>query len=206
MKKLPLFFAFAFSTLLWSCNDHNVPSSASYQLDDTKSVAVWKGSQRTGYFNEGAITVKSESMMVTDGKVIGGSFTIPLSSIVNFNLPTDELKQTLVHHLQSADFFNMALHPNLTYTITSVTPYSGTEGVAGANYLVNGNLTMLGISNPVSFPAKIDLTNNQIAVDATVKVDRTKWGIVYAADPALPDDNYINPDIDIHLKLVGGKQ
>ncbi|WP_420151002.1 YceI family protein [Spirosoma sp.] len=207
MKKLLLFSAFAFSTLLWSCmTDHNVPSAVSYKLDDTKSVAEWKGYLRTGYFNEGAISVKSEQLIVNEGKVTGGSFTIPVSSIVNFNLPTDSIKHLLVHHLQSPDFFNMAIHPNLTYDITSVTPYSGTEGVAGANYQVQGNLTMLGKTNPVSFPAKIDLNNNQMTVDATLKVDRTKWGITYAADPALPADSQIQPNIDIHLKLVGSKQ
>lgn len=185
--------------------DHNTPSAVRYQLDETMSVAEWKGYLRTGYFNEGAISVQSQNLMVIDGKVASGSFTIPVSSIVNFNLPTDSIKHVLVHHLQSPDFFNMAMHPNLTYDITSVTPYSGTGGLMDANYQVNGSLMMLGQTNPVSFPARIDLVNNQILVDATLKIDRTKWGITYASDPSLPADGQILPDIDIHLKLTGNK-
>jgi len=206
MNKVSLFFAIAFLTIVWSCmTDHNTPSAVRYQLDETMSVAEWKGYLRTGYFNEGAISVQSQNLMVNDGKVASGSFTIPVSSIVNFNLPTDSIKHVLVHHLQSPDFFNMAMHPNLTYDITSVTPYSGTGGLMGANYQVNGSLMMLGQTNPVNFPARIDLVNNQILVDATLKIDRTKWGITYASDPSLPADGQILPDIDIHLKLTGNK-
>jgi polyisoprenoid-binding protein YceI len=207
MKKVTLLGALALATLVWNCKPGPVdPTVDAYRLDDTKSVAEWKGSLRTGYFNDGAVTVKSDQLMVQDGKVTGGSFTIPVSSIVNFNLPTDAVKQQLVHHLQSADFFNMALHPNITYAITSVTPYSGGEGVAGANYQVNGNLTILGKTEALNFPAKIQVMNNQLAAEATLKVDRTKWGVNYASDSSLPDENYIMPNIDIHLKLAGNKQ
>jgi polyisoprenoid-binding protein YceI len=207
MKNVTLFSAIALATLLWNCKHDSVePTVDAYKLDDKKSVAEWKGSLRTGYFNEGAITVKSDQLLVQDGKVTGGSFTIPVSSIVNFNLPTEELKEQLTHHLQSADFFNMALHPNITYAITSITPYTGKEGVAGANYQVNGDLTMLGKTNAVAFPARIQVENGQLAVEATLSVDRTKWGINYATDPNLPDEGYIMPAIGIHLKLAGSKQ
>ncbi|GAB3897311.1 hypothetical protein GCM10028803_15670 [Larkinella knui] len=204
MKKVALFCGIALTTLLLNCtNDHLDPALDTYRLDET-SVAIWKGSLRTGYFNEGAITVQSDLLTVKDGKVTGGSFTIPVSSIVNYNLP-DSLKHQLVHHLQSADFFNMALHPTITYTITSLAPYAGGAGIPGANYQVNGNLTMLGTTHPVNFPAKINLAANQLSVEATLTVDRTRWGITFSSDPALPDAQYILPDIDIHLKLAGNK-
>lgn len=192
----------ALSALLWNCKTDAVEST-DYQLDDKKSVAEWKGHLKTGYFNEGSIAVKSDQLTVEEGKVMGGSFTIPVSSIVNFNLPADSLKTMLVHHLQSPDFFNMALHPNITYKINQVVPYTGTDGIAGTNYQVKGALTMLGKTNEVNFPAKIQLNNNQLNVEASLKVDRTKWGINYAADPTLPAESYILPDIDIHLKLSG---
>ncbi|MFD1141465.1 YceI family protein [Larkinella insperata] len=207
MKKVALLSAIAvLAAGLWNCTtDHLDPSQEAYQLDETKSVAVWKGSQRTGNFNEGAITVKSDQLTVQNGQVTGGSFTIPVSSIVNYNL-LDSLKPILVGHLQSADFFNMALHPNITYTITGIAPYAGSNGLAGSNYQVSGNLTMLGKTNPVVFPARIQLNDNQLTVEATLEVDRTNWGITYASDPALPDDHYILPNLGIHLKLFGNKK
>lgn len=206
MKKGSLFGAIALTTLLLNCTqDHLDPTQDAYRLDEKTSVAVWQGRLRTGYFEEGTIAVKSDALTVKDGQLTGGSFTIPVSSIISTSLP-DSLKPVLVHHLQSADFFAMALHPNITYAITSLSPYSGSEGVAGANFQVNGNLTLLGKTNPVNFPARIDLNNGQLAVEATLKVDRTKWGMTYSADPALPDAQYILPEIDIHLKLAGNKQ
>jgi len=112
------------ATLFWNCTDHNVQTS-NYELDASKSVAEWKGYLKTGYFNEGSIAVKSENLFIKDGKIAGGSFIIPLSSILNFNLPTQEVKEQLVHHLQSPDFLNMALHPDLKFEIKDITACSG---------------------------------------------------------------------------------
>lgn len=207
MKKQ--FFLFLIvAAAMWNCTDHEVEVTKKYELDASKSVAQWKGYLKTGYFNEGTIAVKSESLVVSEGKVSGGSFTIPVSSIINLNLPVDSLKEMLVHHLQSPDFFNMALHPNVKYDITTVAPYSGSNvgDVTGANFLVSGSLTILGKSNAVSFPAKIDISDDSIYVEGKVKFDRTKFGINFASDPALPAENYIEPLIDVHLKLSGSKK
>ena len=206
MKKLIIILSAA-TFLLWNCTDHEIETS-NFELIPVQSVAEWKGFLKTGYFNNGTINVFSNSLVVQNGKVTGGSFTIPLSSIVNLNLPTEELKEQLVHHLQSADFFNMALHPDISYNITNITAYSGSspEDIQGANYLVNGTLTILGKSNPVSFPAKIVVAGNLLTVEANAKFDRTKWGITFASDPALPAENYIEPVVEIHLKLTGSKK
>ncbi|SKB85672.1 YceI family protein [Dyadobacter psychrophilus] len=205
MKK-QLLTLLALISIGFSCTDHDVETT-NYKLDEAISIAEWKGYLRNEYFNEGSIAIKSESLIIRDGKVQSGSFTIPIASIVNFNLPTEELKQTLVHHLQSADFFNMALHPEVKFNITGVAPYTGTgEGViAGANQLVNGNLTMLGITHSISFPARIEVNGSNLKVEGKLKIDRTKWGITYATDPALPDDAVIKNEIDLHLKLAGNK-
>lgn len=207
MKKQLLLLAALCSSMFACTEDHEIESTA-YELNPATSVAEWKGHQRTGYFNEGTITVGSDVLTIVDGKVQGGSFTIPVSSIVNFNLPTDELKHQLVHHLQSADFFNMALHPEVTYQITSVVPFSesGDGIITGANYQVNGNLTILGVTKPVNFPARIVVNGSSFALEATTQFDRTQFGITYASDPALPDDHYIKPMVDVHLKLSGSRK
>ncbi|WP_229208709.1 YceI family protein [Dyadobacter luticola] len=196
----------AVSVSVWNCTDH-APDTANYKLNDAVSVAEWKGYLKTGYFNEGSITVKSESLVIRDGQVKSGSFTIPVSSILNFNLPTDELKHQLVHHLQSPDFFNMALHPDVKFEISNVSPFSGTgeNVVPGANFQVTGNLTMLGKTNLIVFAAKIDLIGDDFKLEALAPIDRTKWGMNYATESNLPDDASIKPVIDVHLKLSGKK-
>ncbi|WP_025762357.1 YceI family protein [Dyadobacter tibetensis] len=204
MKKelIPLIFA---STILWNCTDHEPVKT--YQLREQESVAEWKGYLRTGYFNEGSIGVRSESLTVSDQVITGGTFTLPLSSLVNFNLPNEDLKQELIHHLQSPDFFNMALHPTMKFKISGLSPYtgSGEDVVSGANYEVKGDLSILGITHEISFPAKIVFKGDDFTVEGLVKVDRTKWGILYGTDESQPAENIIEKVIDIHLKLEGGK-
>ena len=206
MKKRIILLA-SMSAFFWNCTDHDLQDSSKFSLNP-QSVAEWKGFLKTGYFNNGTISVESENIDVRGGKVVGGSFNIPVASIINLNLPTEDIKEQLVHHLQSPDFFNMTLHPSVTYDISDVTPYTGKkEGdIAGANYLVNGTLMILGKKNPVSFPARIVVAGNLLSVEANVKFDRTKWGITFASDPNLAPENYIEPLVEIHLQLSGNKK
>jgi polyisoprenoid-binding protein YceI len=194
-------------TLFSSCEKDHDATSTSYKLDESKSMAEWQGFLRTGYFNAGSISVASEELQVLNGQIISGRFVLPLSSLINFNLP-DAQKPLLINHLQSADFFNMALHPNLRFTITQVTRYASgdAKAVSGANYTVTGNLTMLDQTHSISFPAKINVNKQKLTVQADVQVDRTQWGITYASDPSLPDEHYIMPEIKLHLDLQGDRQ
>jgi polyisoprenoid-binding protein YceI len=193
----------AASFILSGCTDHMKFSR--YELDATRSLATWRGYLRTGYFNEGSIAIESSGISVADGKITGGAFTMPLSSISNFNLPTAELKRELVHHLQSAVFFNMVLHPTLKFEITGITTYSGfgDDVIDGANYQVSGMLTMLGKAKLIGFPAKVIFNGEIVTLEAKTGVDRTQWGMVYGTDETQPAEAIIEPVIDIHLKLEG---
>lgn len=202
--KTIIFSAIA-ATLFWTgCTTDHVIQKTAYVIDET-SVAEWKGSM-PGTFNIGSFDVESENLQAENGQIKSGTFIIPIASIKNFNLP-DNLKPQLLGHLQSADFFNMVLFPEATFKITGIAPYTGTDtsAVAGANYLVSGDFTMIGKTNPINFPAKIDLSNGKLQTEATFKIDRTKWGMNYATDPAA-EGHYIFSDVDIHLKIWGTKE
>lgn len=179
-----------------------------YELVAEQSVAEWKGYLKTGYFNEGEIAVKSVALKVKDDQVIGGTFSLPLNTIKNLNLPTEELKAELVNHLKTADFFDIAKYADLRFKITKIAAYTGgtTGAVDGANFTVNGNLTMVGKTLPISFPAKINVANGELTLAALLKVDRTKWGMMYATADTLADDKRIMNDIDIELQLKGTKK
>ncbi|MXV52901.1 YceI family protein [Pedobacter sp. HMF7647] len=186
-----------------SCKKHQNTKKAVYQLADS-SVAGWKGFLKTGYFNEGTIKVSGSDIETDErGHIRSGSFRMPLSSLQNNNLPTDELKHMLIHHLQSADFFNMALHPEISFVITSASFV--TSAPTQDQYVINGNLTILGKTKPVTFPAKINLADNKITIEAQFEINRLDWGITYASDDTLPDDQFINPKIAISLNLNGIK-
>jgi polyisoprenoid-binding protein YceI len=189
---------------LTNCTTDHVINKQQFVLDDT-SVAEWEGSM-PGTSNIGSFDVESEDLQAENGQIKSGTFIIPIASIKNFNLP-DAVKPQLLGHLQSADFFNVVLHPEATFKITGITPYTGTDtnAVAGANYLVSGDFTMIGKTNPISFPAKINVSNEKVLTEATFKIDRTKWGMNYATDPKA-EGHYIYSDVDIHLKISGTKK
>jgi polyisoprenoid-binding protein YceI len=200
-----LFIALLFNSFLFldGCDKSESEVQANYVLNDT-SVAEWKGSS-PAVFHEGDFAVTSQNLRVVNDKIKSGTFTIPIASIRNFDLP-DEVKPILLNHLKSADFFNMALYPNASFTISRVTPYNGKaeNAIAGANYTVTGNFTMLNKTNTISFPAKINISNGKLSAEANLTLDRTQWGMTYAADPAL-GEHHILPEVAIHLKLAGQK-
>jgi polyisoprenoid-binding protein YceI len=188
-----------------SQNKAGIDIRQTYYLNENTSVAEWKG-QGPAASHQGAFTVKGQNIEVVNGKIKGGSFTIPIASIQNFNLP-DHIKPVLLEHLKSPDFFNILMYPEAGFVIKRVTPLPnpGPDAVAGANYRVTGEFTMIGKTNEITFPARITMEGNTLAVEATFKIDRTKWGMNYAADPAL-GEHHIYPQVDLHLKLQGSKQ
>lgn len=193
------------ASLVASCKKD--PAERTYTLNAGLSTATWKGYKKDTTFNEGTIAVQSQDIQVANGMVISGSFEMPLASLKNLNLPTEELKEQLIHHLKTADFFNMALYPALSFRINSVTAYNGgiSTAVDGANFTVAGDFNMLGKPLTVSFPAKIDINNGNIAVDAVFKIDRTRWGMNYATSDTLPPDLFIMPEVEISLHLRGDR-
>jgi hypothetical protein len=81
------------------------------------------------------------------------------------------------------------------------------DAIAGANYMVTGSFTLLDKTNAITFPAKIEVTSSSLNAEAIFTIftiDRTKWAMKYAADPAL-GEHPILPEVAIHLKLSGHK-
>lgn len=96
---------------------------------------------------------------MVEGKVTSGTFTIPIATMANFDLP-DEVKPMLLEHLKSPDFFHLALHPSASFKIKKVQSLANAS--EGANYTVTGDFTMLGQTHPVSFPANIHLQGSSL--------------------------------------------
>lgn len=203
MKKLNLAVLLFALLLAAACKKNENGGAHEFEIEPA-SVATWKGFLRTGYFNEGTIAVEAENLRIANGKVKSGTFHMPLSSLINLNLPAEQ-KPVLIHHLQSSDFFNMALHPEVTFQIQKTETYNGHDA-SGANVKLTGLLTILGKPLPVTVPAKIAMNGNTFTVLSKFKIDRTKWGMNFASDPNLPDDAYILPEIEISLDIKGTRK
>ncbi|NEM99141.1 YceI family protein [Pontibacter burrus] len=197
MKKVLLVACVLFSGLcLTSCEDEEL-SKSTYALQESASVVKWKGYSPVLY-HDGSFQIQSQDIKVVDGRITSGTFTIPIATIENFDLP-DEVKPMLFEHLKSPDFFNLALHPTASFRITKVQPIATVA--EGDNYIVTGDFTMLGQTHPISFPANINLQGSKLELEASFKLDRTRWGMTYAADPEL-GEHHILPEVDIQFDLT----
>ncbi|MEK7256257.1 MAG: YceI family protein [Bacteroidota bacterium] len=84
-------------------------------------------------------------------------------------------------HLKSADFFDVENHPELTFEGTSF------KNTGGDDYKLTGNLTIKGITNPVTFDVefgginKDPWGNEKAGFSLTGKINRKDWGLNWNA-------------------------
>lgn len=168
-----------------------------FKVDETQSAVEWKGIAST-HFHEGAFKVSGTVEMNDKNKVVAGNFTIPIASITNFDLEDEELREELLEHLQSSDFFNVAVHPNAKFKITKVEDY--TEAGTSWNTKITGEFTMLGQTRSINFPAEIGVSGDKISTIAAIKLNRLDYGMNKFSDPA--GNLYILPDVYITLDII----
>ncbi|MBS1971178.1 MAG: YceI family protein [Bdellovibrionales bacterium] len=193
---------FATLVLLASVSGH---AADIYKIDTKESSVIWKGSKKMGSFHTGGISVK-EGQIELDKKnqITSGTVAIDMATITDEDLKgSPEYQKKLVGHLSSDDFFGVTKYPTSTFKILSVTP-----GKAKDEVTVKGELTMIGKTNPIEFPAKLTVDKGTVKGEAQVKVDRTKWGLKYGSGnffKELTADKVINDEFELNLKLVAKK-
>lgn len=186
IKNLAIVTLAVFTTLSFTTTD-----GEKKEIKADKSKVVWKGYKVTGS-HEGTIGIKSGTLTFEDDKLVGGAFTIDMTSINTTDLEGD-YKGKLDGHLKSDDFFGVANHPTANLVFTDVT-------ASGKNaYDVKGNLTIKGKTNPVSFTMSI--YGNKAT--ASLKVDRTKYNVRYGSASFFDDlkDKAIYDEFDLVADL-----
>lgn len=85
-------------------------------------------------------------------------------------------------HLRSADFLDVANHPNVTFRSTRV---EAPQGLAG-DLRVTGDLTIRGVSRPVTLAVealgptmKDPWGNTRRGVSASLRISRKEWGLTW---------------------------
>ncbi len=173
---------------------------------DTKASKVeWLGEKVTGKHN-GNVMLQSGTVEATGGRLTGGSFVLDMTSITNEDLKDAEYNGKLIGHLKSDDFFSVEKNPTATFKITSVAAVKGAEA-GKPNYTVNGDLTIKGITNRITFPATVAMKGGQLTAVGTAKVDRTKYDIKYGSGSFFDNlgDKAISNDMTITFNVVAKK-
>jgi polyisoprenoid-binding protein YceI len=83
----------------------------------------------------------------------------------------------LTKHLKRADFFDVEHFPKATFVSTRVEASRAT----GATHVLTGNLTIHGVTRTVSIPARFAVSANLVALDATLEIRQSEFGMEKAA-------------------------
>lgn len=180
-----------------------------FPVDIASSNIEWEGAKPTGS-HTGTISLSDGEVVVSGGKVTGGSFTIDMNSINVTDLEGDS-KAGLEGHLKGLaegkedHFFNTPEFPTGKFEITKVTNLDQDEE---ATHLVYGNLTLKGVSKEVGFKSNIEVTPNSVSVTTPpFIIDRTLWGVNYGSKTIFSDlgDKFVNDEIGLTINLNAAK-
>jgi polyisoprenoid-binding protein YceI len=82
------------------------------------------------------------------------------------------------NHIRSADFFHIEQHPTMTFQSTGVRK-------DGDDYQLDGDLTLRGITKPVTFKLEVNgfgpdaYGGTRAGFSATTEINRNDWGVSY---------------------------
>jgi polyisoprenoid-binding protein YceI len=171
-----------------------------YTIDKKESVVTWQGSMAFGPKEEhvGYVYVSKGELLIEKNSLVGGAVEIDMTSMeykdkTHTNSP--------VHHLKDPDFFDVEKFPMSKFVITKV------ASTGGGNIIVAGDLTIKGVTQAITFPAKIEVKDGIVKADGQVTIDRTQWGIRYKSGKFYANlaDQAISDDIEFLMKIIAKK-
>lgn len=102
-------------------------------------------------------------------------------------------------HLKSADFFDVEANPTASFSLT-------TFERAGDDVVANGNLTLRGVTKPITLkgeiggPAKDPWGNQKVSAVLETKISRKEWGLVW--NVALEAGGVlVSDDVKLHIDV-----
>lgn len=222
MKKLTVLALVGAALLFTACNDKKETVTAEqevaaktgevYNVDLAASKVDWKAFHKGGFAPRwGTLNLKSGEITVENDAVTSGEFVIDMTTLKVDPAPVTEADKKpadLEAHLKNADFFDVEKQPTSDFKITAVADLAGElpkDAVAGANKTISGNLTLLGKTLNVSFPAKVTVAEGKASIEAKFTVNRADWGIKFGTDETDPAEWMISKDIEIGINVTASK-
>ncbi|RYZ23214.1 MAG: YceI family protein, partial [Chitinophagaceae bacterium] len=137
-------------------------AAVTYKLQPQLSVLGWEGAAVT-HGHKGTIQFTGGDLQVINNMVVGGSATVDMKTIKATDITDAESQGKFVGHMSSADFFDAPAFPTSTFKIISVTPIKGAAADAD-NATITGDMTIKGVTQKISFPAKAGVKNGIASV------------------------------------------
>lgn len=163
-----------------------------FEIAVVQSHIDWTGRKVTGSHN-GTISIKKGTLIATDGKLTGGTFAVDTTSIRILDITDPATNAQFAGHLASDDFFASGQYPEATFEITAVN-----------NNLIDGNLTIKGITHPVGFDANVSINGDTLTASGLIVIDRTKYGIKFRSGNFFLNlgDTLIYNDFDLNVNIT----
>lgn len=171
MKSKTLLITILSAITLFAFN--NAPK-ATFTVDKDATTVKWTGFHLAkSYEHKGTIAVKSGSLEADNGVISAGEIVIDMNTISCTDLE-GEKKAKLEGHLKSEDFFAVDKFSEAKLVIT------GSESKGDNVYTTSANLTIRGITKPISFETSVtESGDNKIAASAVIMVPRTEFEVMY---------------------------
>jgi len=169
-----------------------------YTADPAATVIDWKGDKKIGSFHVGTIDLKSGWLNVEGNALTGGEFLVDMTSIKNSDVKDEKMRERLVGHLKSDDFFGVEKYPLSKLVIT------GSSKLEGGKALVKGNLTVKEATHPVEFTVTESKEGTVFTYSAEIVFDRSLYEVRFGSGKFFSNlgDNAINDEIKLNVKLV----
>jgi len=145
---------------------------AENNVDLTASLLAWKGT-KPGGAHDGTVALKPSTLVVDNGTITGGEFTIDMASIKVLDIKDPKKAANLAGHLASGDFFEVEKYPTSKFVITGVEDKEG-------KLAVTGNLTVKDVTKSITIPASlVEADGVYTFTSDKFNVDRTDFNIKY---------------------------
>lgn len=156
------------------------------------STITWVGKKVTGS-HDGTVKLQSGQLTFNKGKLTGGVFVIDMKSIVVTDLD-GEYKTKLENHLKSDDFFGVEKHPTARLVFRKI------KAVGKNQFDVTANLTIKGVTKPISFRLNMDGNKASTKLD----INRTEYNIRYGSGKFFDNlgDKMIYDNFEVNVEFT----
>jgi len=172
-----------------------------YKAQPDKTVIYWHG-EKVGGEHDGSIKLKSGELVMSGNKPVSGNVVIDMTTITNSDISNDGMRERLVNHLKSDDFFGVEKFPEARFDIT------GSELSNGGSIKLMGNLTIKGISEPVEFISSMESRDGSLVFTGHIEIDRTLFDVRFGSKKFFDNiaDSAIDDIFTLDYELVLSKQ
>jgi polyisoprenoid-binding protein YceI len=135
--------------------------------------------------------------MFKGDKLEKGSFVVNMSTIVCTDIKDEGYRAKLEGHLKSDDFFGVEKYPESKFEVVKA------KNLGNGNYEVHGNITIKGITKPISFNVNMHHHGDDLHVSGKIVIDRSKFNVRYGSGSFFDNlgDKTIYDDFELSLDL-----